>query len=186
MKKRATVFIIILILIYISLCVLSLIIKAEEYTVTYRVTATTAVRFAAGEEYDSFYQLTAGEEVQGREAVDGWCEINCYGFKGFVLASALIDKNKGSYYGVCYVTGYNPYCSHCCGKSNGITASGKRAIIGETVAMAGLPFGTRIYIKGLGYYTVQDRGVGRGCVDVACGSHAECYKLTGRYEVYLV
>ena len=84
------------------------------------------------------------------------------------------------------VTGYDPFCSHCCGKSNGITASGAVAEIGVTCAMKDVPFGTRIYIEGLGYYTVQDRGVGKGVIDVACGSHAECYKVTGTYTVYLV
>lgn len=87
-----------------------------------------------------------------------------------------------------YITGYDPFCSHCCGKyaADGITASGVKAVIGETVAMSGYAFGTRIYIDGLGYYTVHDRGVGSGCVDVACANHAECYKITGYYEVYIV
>lgn len=86
------------------------------------------------------------------------------------------------------VTGYDPFCSHCCGKwaADGITASGAVAEIGVTCAMKDMPFGTKVYIEGLGYYTVQDRGVGKGVIDVACGSHAECYEVTGKYTVYLV
>lgn len=161
---------------------------ADDYPVTYRVTSSTLnVRYNGGTEYDSFYTLTAGEEVQGEEITGEWVAINCYGFRGFVWAAYLQDTSKqmgGTYLGRYYVTGYNPYCSHCCGKSNGITASGARAVVGQTVAMSGMPFGARVYIKGLGTYTVQDRGVGAGCIDVACGSHSECYKITGYYDVY--
>ena len=91
-------------------------------------------------------------------------------------------KSLGTY----RITGYDPFCSHCCGKSNGITASGTLASVGRTVAMSGIPFGTEIYIEGLGYYVVEDRGVGRGFVDVACSGHSECYDITGRYNVYIV
>jgi len=48
-------------------------------------------------------------------------------------------------------------CIKCCGKTDGITASGKKAQYGF-VACNWLPFGTKIYIKGLGYFTIQDRG----------------------------
>lgn len=55
------------------------------------------------------------------------------------------------------------------------------------MAMSGdFPFGTRIYIEGLGVFEVQDRGVGPGKIDVACDSHADCYALTGRYKVWVV
>lgn len=84
------------------------------------------------------------------------------------------------------ITGYDPYCVHCCGKSDGITASGVPAIVGYTVAMKGVPFGTKIYIDGLGIYEVQDRGVGNGVIDVTCNGHAECYSITGRYDVWLI
>ena len=88
--------------------------------------------------------------------------------------------------GIYKITGYVPTCSHCCGKSDGITASGEVAEVGKTVAMKGYPFGTRIYIEGLGYYTVQDRGVGKGVIDVACANHNDCYAITGWYHAYLV
>ncbi len=50
------------------------------------------------------------------------------------------------------------YCScfRCCGKSDGITASGKKAQDGHC-ALNWLPFGTRLIIDGK-IYTVQDRG----------------------------
>ena len=56
------------------------------------------------------------------------------------------------------VTAYCP-CVKCCGKTNGITASGEKAVEGVTVAMnKSIPFGTKIYIDGVGERIVQDRG----------------------------
>lgn len=98
----------------------------------------------------------------------------------------ITSQPKMTYMGAYWITGYDPFCSHCCGKSDGITASGAKAEFGVTCAMYGIPFGTKIYIDGLGYYIVQDRGVGSGCIDLACENHAACYAVTGRYDVYIV
>lgn len=51
------------------------------------------------------------------------------------------------------------YCScfHCCGKTDGITASGKSAKYGY-IACNWLPFGTMVNIEGLGKFKVMDRG----------------------------
>ena len=95
-------------------------------------------------------------------------------------------KPKLTSIGTMYITGYDA-CYYCCGKTDGITASGVKATVGRTVAMCSdYPFGTQIYIDGLGYYTVEDRGVGKGWVDVFCNNHSECYAITGYYWVYLV
>ena len=48
-------------------------------------------------------------------------------------------------------------CSKCCGKTDGITASGKHVKYGY-VAANWLPFGTKVRIEGLGIFEVQDRG----------------------------
>ena len=52
------------------------------------------------------------------------------------------------------------HCAKCCGKSNGITASGVKAVEGVTIAADTkvLPFGTKVYIEGIGERIVQDRG----------------------------
>ena len=68
------------------------------------------------------------------------------------------------------------------------TASGEYPYIGG-VAMSrnyDLPFGSTIYIEGLGYYTVNDTGCKYGVVDVFCGNVNECYDLTSYADVYLV
>ena len=50
-------------------------------------------------------------------------------------------------------------CMECCGKTDGITASCVKAVEGVTVAMdKSIPFGTKIYIDGVGERIVQDRG----------------------------
>ena len=89
-------------------------------------------------------------------------------------------------FGEFYITGYTPTCEHCCGKSDGITASGVEATVGQTVAMHpidmdifGIEYGDSIYIEGIGERVVEDTGCGRGVIDVACESHEECYKVTG-------
>ena len=84
------------------------------------------------------------------------------------------------------VVGYDPYCTHCCPRGDGITASGVQATVGRTCAIEGLPFGTRIYISGLGEYVVEDRGVTGSMIDIACDGHAACYAITGTYEVYII
>lgn len=56
------------------------------------------------------------------------------------------------------ITAYCP-CVKCCGKTDGITASGVKAVEGVTVATdSSIPFGTKIYIDGVGERIVQDRG----------------------------
>lgn len=50
------------------------------------------------------------------------------------------------YLGEYRITGYD-LCMDCCGKTDGITASGTQASVGRTCAAgSGLPFGTRIFI----------------------------------------
>ena len=88
-------------------------------------------------------------------------------------------------FGEFYITGYTPTCEHCCGKSDGITASGVEAVVGRTVAMhqvdmhiLGIEYGDRIYIEGIGERVVEDTGCRQGVIDVACASHEDCYKVT--------
>jgi len=72
-------------------------------------------------------------------------------------------------------------CSKCCGKTNGITASGAKATAWYTVAAGkGYKIGTVIYIPALknkpngGWFVVQDRGgaISNSKLDVYLGSHS--------------
>lgn len=67
------------------------------------------------------------------------------------------------------------YCSgRCCnGKNAGRTASGVPMTVGRTVATGReFPFGAKLLINGV-IYTVEDRGVPSGCVDILVESHSE-------------
>ena len=78
-------------------------------------------------------------------------------------------------------------CKKCCGKTDGITASGVKAVQGVTVAMnKSIPFGTRVYIEGVGERVVQDRGgaIKGNRVDIFFNSHSDALKF-GRRTVNL-
>jgi 3D (Asp-Asp-Asp) domain-containing protein len=93
-----------------------------------------------------------------------------------------------TYLGTYYVVGYNYTDGAQCGKAvgDGITASGDLAEHGKTAAMAGVPFGTRLYIEGYGEVTINDRGVTGRMIDIAFDNDADCYAVTGRYEVWVI
>ncbi len=88
--------------------------------------------------------------------------------------------------GTYYITGYD-ICVKCCGKTDGVTASGALAEVGRTVAAPkDIPFGTVLYIEGIGERVVEDRGVTGRTLDVLCNDHSECYAITGSREVYII
>ena len=94
-------------------------------------------------------------------------------------------SSSEEYLGHFKLTAYCP-CVKCCGKSDGITASGTKATAGRTVAMGGVPLGTKISINGK-IYTVEDRGTVYGHVDIFFNSHSEALQFGKRYaDVYLV
>lgn len=93
--------------------------------------------------------------------------------------------NGNTYLGRFRLTGYCS-CAKCCGKSDGITASGTTATAGRTVAMGGVPLGTKLMINGT-VYTVEDRGTSYGHVDIFFNSHSEALQFGSGYaDVYQV
>lgn len=100
-----------------------------------------------------------------------------------------VTSDNFKYLGDYDITGYTPKCVHCCGNDRGITASGTVATRGRTVATyKDIPFGTTLYIKGYGFYKVEDRGAFKqDTIDISCSSHEECYDITSNdIEVYIV
>lgn len=72
------------------------------------------------------------------------------------------------------------------GSGTGITASGTYATAGRTVAMNGVPFGTRVIIDGQ-EYLVEDRGnLGSNVIDVFVESKAEAFRLGRQYKTVQV
>ena len=74
-------------------------------------------------------------------------------------------------------------CARCCGKTNGITASGTRATANHTVAAPStFAFGTQMVINGR-TYVVEDRGgaIQGNRIDIYMNSHAEAIAWGVRY-----
>lgn len=97
----------------------------------------------------------------------------------------LIDSVEGrQQYITVEATAYCP-CVKCCGKSDGITASGVKAVEGVTIAADTrvFPIGTKIDINGH-IYTVQDTGgaIKGNRIDIYFNSHAEALKF-GRQTI---
>lgn len=75
------------------------------------------------------------------------------------------------------ITFYCP-CEACCGPwATGYTASGDPAEEWKTVATDQFEFGTELYVEGLGYFTVQDRGVEGAHLDIFVSDHQEALEL---------
>lgn len=90
------------------------------------------------------------------------------------------EAGSMTYLGNLYITGYV--------WTGNSTSSGEYPYVGG-VAMSrdyGLPYGTTIYIEGLGTYVLNDTGCDYGVVDVFCDSVSACYALTRYTDVYVV
>lgn len=95
------------------------------------------------------------------------------------------NNSNGNYLGRFTLTGYCN-CEKCGGHESGLTASGTTPVPGRTVAMGGVPFGTKLLING-NVYTVEDRGVPYGHVDIFFNSHEEALQFgRGTADVYQV
>lgn len=95
-------------------------------------------------------------------------------------------ESKETNYFAVEATGYCP-CISCCGKTNGITASGKKAQANHTIAASSkYSFGTKIEIKGYGTYVVEDRGgaITGDRIDIFFNTHQEALNW-GRRTVYI-
>lgn len=97
------------------------------------------------------------------------------------------DTSEQTYLGTWTITAYCG-CPECCGSWSGSpTASGAWPLEGWTVACGSLPFGSIVYIEGLGTRCVEDRGVYGDWIDVYFEGHdaADSFGMQS-LEVYLV
>ena len=97
------------------------------------------------------------------------------------------NNSDGTYLGQFVLTGYCP-CVQCCGKSDGVTASGKHATANHTIAAdSRYAFGTQMIILGQ-VYTVEDRGgaINGNHIDIYFNTHAEALQFGKKTaDVYL-
>lgn len=103
----------------------------------------------------------------------------------YVWRTVTTKKYLGKY----KITHYCP-CSRCCGKSNGITASGEKAKVDRTIAVDpnDIKLGSKVKI-GNKNYVAEDTGgaiVGKK-IDIFCETHAEALKRGVKYKkVWLI
>ena len=111
-------------------------------------------------------------------------QVNDNAARGVAYTKAKAG-DSGNYLGRFKLTAYCS-CPVCCGNwSGGATAGGTVPVQGRTVAMAGVPFGTKLVIGGF-IYTVEDRGTPYGHVDIYMNSHTDATNFGVQYaDVYL-
>ena len=92
--------------------------------------------------------------------------------------SGITTASSGRYKVTAYCS-----CAKCCGKTNGITASGRKATAGRTVAAPStFAFGTKLLINGK-TYVVEDRGgaIQGNRIDIYMNSHSAALSWGVRY-----
>ena len=136
--------------------------------------------------------------VDCAENVKWWIEDNAALIGGYVLMAAMVFAlcvvvmaamaKQAHAAEVWKVTAYCS-CAQCCGKTDGITASGKQARYGM-IACNWLPFGTKVKVGNMGVFTVADRGAKSlfgsksnhiRHIDVFLPSHAQARMFGVRY-----
>ena len=104
------------------------------------------------------------------------------------VAATIINGHKVESLGVYKLTAYCS-CAKCCGKTDGITASGTHVTAGRTIAAPkNFAFGTKIMINGH-IYTVEDRGgaIQGNRIDIYFNTHEEALKFGVKYvEIFKV
>ena len=101
-------------------------------------------------------------------------------------APEIIEEKQPEYVslGMFEVTAYCP-CIKCCGKTDGITASGTKATSGRTIAADTtiFPFGTELYINDHKYIVEDKGGAIKGKkLDIFFETHSEALQW-GRRQV---
>jgi 3D (Asp-Asp-Asp) domain-containing protein len=138
-----------------------------------------------GEPIDRAYVNTTFEvlKTSGEWAAVATCDGVAY-VKAADLQAEPVKQWRSL--GVKRITHYDA-CRRC-GTGNGVTASGRKAQIGRTIAVhkSVAPIGAHIMINGH-EYVVDDRGVGPGTVDIFVGSHSEAKRLgTYKAEIFIL
>lgn len=153
-------------------------------------TRNTIIQQGQNGERKTTYRVTYKDEIEIlreelsseiiKEPVDKIVEVQT---KSIITSRSSYSRTGASgKSGVYKVTAYCS-CIQCCGKTNGITASGTQATANHTIAAPStFAFGTQVVINGV-TYTVEDRGgaIQGNRIDVYMNSHAEALQWGVRY-----
>lgn len=162
----------------------------EVYEENYVYTAINVnARTGPDIKYDKALILSAGTQVlRVSEEKTGYDGVIINDEKLFIKHEYLTTERPMERLGEYTLTAYCA-CVRCCGKSNGITASGTKATQGRTVACNFLPFGSEIVINEH-TYIVEDRGgktTLKNKIDIYFDSHEEALKFgKQKAEVVLI
>lgn len=145
--------------------------KNGERKVTYKVTYK--------DDIEILREQLSSEVI--KEPVDKIVQVQT---KSVITSRSSYSRTSGisGQSGVYKVTAYCA-CMQCCGKTNGITASGAKATANHTIAAPStFAFGTKVVINGV-TYTVEDRGgaIQGNRIDIYMNSHAEALAWGVRY-----
>ena len=142
-------------------------------------------------EAESLLTMPDGAEVTLLSTVhifsETWYYIDYDGNSGYAYSKYLKDlenelHNRLTYIGKFSITAYTATGNPC--------ANGNFPVDGQTVACNSLELGTQIYIEGVGYRTVEDRGpssMGNEWVDLYLETFDSCVQWGIQYrDVYVV
>ena len=151
----------------------------SSYEESYSYTDTYDSSYSGEEStYTDYYDTTSYSEESSY--------TDYYDTTSYSEESSYTDQSAygGTWLGTFTLTAYCS-CTRCTGGS-GITASGTVPIAGHTVAMGGVPFGTKLLING-NVYTVEDRGTSYGHVDIYFDNHQDAVSFGLQYaDVYQI
>ena len=142
------------------------------------VTAPSGLNVRAERSIDSevIEVLPFGSEVKITRTWKKWAKVD----GGFVSLDWISDTNPFDdmeYMGTWRVTAYAYTGSPC--------ANGEYPEAGRTVACNSLPFGSQVYIDGVGFRTVTDRGpdsMGDAWIDLYLGDYNECVQWGSQWR----
>ena len=130
------------------------------------------VRKEPSTEADILEVLPYGTKIEGETEGD-WIRLE----NGYVSAEFVGEDLGMEYLGEWRITAYAYTGSPC--------ANGNYPTTGYTIACNSLPFGTEVYIEGVGIRTVEDRGpewLGSEWCDLYLGDYNSCVNWGSQYR----
>ena len=172
-----------LFLIAFMLCIMCMTASAET---TKYVSSTTGLnlRKTCSTKDDILAVMDYGESVREDFTIGigsaVWSQVHYNGLTGYAQTEYLTEEDPlegREYLGLWRITAYAE-TGFCC-------ANGNYPRTGYTVACNALPFGTQVYIAGVGVRTVEDRGpasMGPEWIDLYLGDYWTCVQWGNQYR----
>lgn len=169
-----------------------------EKQISYQIGVKTSMRNMPGESDNLLATLPAGTNVMLLGERDGYAMVQYDGMVGYVLGDDLMNSVEyARLNGEAILFSVTSYCScqKCCGAFSPEvtgrephTATGTVPQEGRTIAVdpTVIPYGTHVYIEGMGEYIAEDCGGGvkGNHIDIYFASHEDAVKF-GRRQLYV-